>query len=357
MLTKNIQTEKNGDGAVTNHEQRLSIVVPVFDETAVIGAIYERTKKVVCALDGMSHEIIFVDDGSKDDSYPKMVYIANSDPNVRVIKLSRNFGHQMAITAGIDTAIGDAVVVIDADLQDPPEVIREFVEKWKAGYDVVYGVREKREGETKIKLFTANLFYRILKSLTNIEIPVDVGDFRLMSRPVVDQLKGLRERDRFIRGLVSWVGFKQTGVYYLRDKRYAGTTKFPFRKMIRFALDGLTSFSSVPLKLASWLGYFTSLVAFLYLCTVFVQKALGYTVVGWATIMVAVLFLGGVQLLCLGIIGEYLGRIFNESKQRPLYIIQEIYGCPRAVKPDMSSAPETSSVESDNRYQREFPAA
>jgi polyisoprenyl-phosphate glycosyltransferase len=348
MLTTHIQTAGNGDREVTENKQTLSIVVPVFDETGVIGAFYARTKQIVDALGSLSYEIIFVDDGSKDDSYQKIVHLASSDPNIRVIKLSRNFGHQMAITAGIDAAMGDGVVVIDADLQDPPEVIIEFVEKWKAGYDVVYGVREKRKGETKIKLFTAHLFYRLLKSITNIEIPLDVGDFRLMSRPVVDQLKGLRERDRFVRGLVSWVGFRQTGVYYLRDKRHTGITKFPFRKMIRFALDGLTSFSSFPLKLASWLGYATSLLAFFYLSNVFVQKALGNTVEGWATIMVAVLSLGSIQLLCLGIVGEYLGRIFNESKQRPLYIIQEIYGFPRTLRPNISLHTQSGRFESDN---------
>ena len=326
MLSQNTQFQNSKNQQRMNSHSLLSVVVPVFNETEVIDVFYERAKQAISSLERMSYEMIFVDDGSRDDSYLKLISIADSDPNVKIIKFSRNFGHQMAITAGIDKALGDAVVVIDADLQDPPEVIKGFVQKWKDGYDVVYGVREKREGETKIKLLTANLFYRILKALTNVAIPVDVGDFRLMSRPVVDQLKGIRERDRFIRGLVSWVGFKQAGVSYLRDKRYAGITKFPFRKMLRFALDGLTSFSSIPLKLASWLGYFTSLLAFLYLCSVFVQKVLGMTVEGWATIMVATLFIGGVQLICLGILGEYIGRIFNESKQRPLYIIEEIYG-------------------------------
>jgi glycosyltransferase involved in cell wall biosynthesis len=328
-----------GDGEKQNGQQTtrqlVSIVVPVFNEAEVIEASYQRLKKVAESLDSLGYEIIFVDDGSTDGSYEKMTTLADSDRHITVIKLSRNFGHQVAITAGMNSARGDAIVVIDADLQDPPEVIREFVAKWREGYDVVYGVRESREGETKLKLLTAHLFYRTLRSLTKIDIPQAVGDFRLMSRRVVDQLNTLRERDRFIRGLVCWIGFKQIGVPYLRDKRYAGVTKYPYRKMIQFAWDGITSFSNIPLKVASWLGYLTSCLAFLYLSSVFVQKALGYTVEGWATIMVSMLLLGGVQLICLGILGEYIGRIFNESKHRPLYIIQEKYNLqsrPRLVK-------------------------
>jgi dolichol-phosphate mannosyltransferase len=304
----------------------LSIVVPIFNEYEVIDEFYGRSKKLIDSMSSnLECELIFVDDGSSDDSYQKLMKLADEDHSIRVVKFSRNFGHQTAITAGIDIARGDAVVVIDADLQDPPEVIKELIEKWEEGYEVVYGVRDKRDGESKMKLLTAKLFYRLLKAITNIEIPLDVGDFRLMSKRAVEQFRELRERDRFVRGLVSWVGFKQVGVSYKRDKRYAGETKYPYRKMIKFALDGIISFSSIPLKFATWLGYITSLVAFLYACSVFVQKALGITVQGWATITVGMFFLGGVQLLCLGIIGEYIGRIFNEIKQRPLYIIDEIY--------------------------------
>ncbi|MFQ5455866.1 MAG: glycosyltransferase family 2 protein [Nitrospirota bacterium] len=309
-----------------NKKEFLSIVIPVFNESQVIDTFYERIKKVADSISPVSCEIIFVDDGSTDDSYQKLVKLADSDKHVRIVKFSRNFGHQIAITAGIDVAKGDAVVVIDADLQDPPEVIKDFIKKWREGFDVVYGVREHRKGESRMKLLTATLFYRILKSIIKIDIPVDVGDFRLMSRRAVEKFKELKEKDRFVRGLVSWIGFRQTGVYYARDERYAGETKYPYSKMIKFALDGITSFSSVPLKLSTWLGYFTSLFAFLYGCSVFVQKAMGYTVQGWATIMVGMLFLGGVQLICIGIIGEYIGRIFNEIKQRPIYIIEEIYG-------------------------------
>ncbi|MGH7340359.1 MAG: glycosyltransferase family 2 protein, partial [Candidatus Rokuibacteriota bacterium] len=251
---------------------------------------------------------------------------STTDPRVRLIKFSRNFGHQIAITAGIDYARGDCVVVIDADLQDPPEVIAPMVEKWREGYDVVYGLRADRAGEGRLKLATAAMFYRLLRRLTRIDIPVDVGDFRLMSRRATDQLKQLREKDRFVRGLVTWIGFRQTGVPYLRDRRYAGETKYTYGKMIKFALDGITSFSTVPLRLATWLGYGASAFAFLYLLSVFVQKAIGITIEGWATVMVAMLFLGGVQLVCLGIIGEYLGRVFNELKPRPMYVIEELRG-------------------------------
>jgi dolichol-phosphate mannosyltransferase len=287
--------------------------------------LYDRLKKVLNSLNSFFHEIIFVDDGSQDASYAKLKKIANDDMAVKILKFSRNFGHQIAITAGLDTSQGDAVVLIDADLQDPPEVITKFVEKWQEGYDVVYGVREKRAGESKMKLITAALFYRILKMLTKVDIPVDVGDFRLMSKRVVEKFRELRERDRFVRGLISWVGFKQTGVHYRRTERYAGETKYPYRKMIKFALDGITSFSGIPLQLATWLGYLASFLAFVYLCSVFVQKALGITVQGWATIMAGMLFLGGVQLICMGIIGEYINRIFTEIKQRPIYVLEEIY--------------------------------
>jgi polyisoprenyl-phosphate glycosyltransferase len=303
----------------------VSIVTPVFNEVEVIGAFYDRVRKVMDSLSSIAYELIFIDDGSTDGTYEKLVNFANSGADVKLIKFSRNFGHQIAITAGFDYAKGDAVVVIDSDLQDPPELIKEFIRKWEEGCDVVYGVREQREGESRIKLLTAHAFYRLLKALTNIEIPADVGDFRLMSRRVVEQFKELKEKDRFVRGLVSWIGFKQTGVSYVRDRRYAGVTKYPFRKMLKFALDGITAFSTAPLKLATWLGYSASFLAFLYACSVFIQKALGYTVQGWATMMVAMLFLGGVQLISIGIIGEYLGRIFNEVKQRPLYVVDEIY--------------------------------
>lgn len=308
-----------------NTKKLLSVVVPVFNEIEVIDAFWAEMTTFVTSLKDMNYELIFVDDGSADGSYNKLVEFAHQDTNVRIIKFSRNFGHQIAITAGIDYAQGDAVVVIDADLQDPPSAIHLFIDKWNEGYDVVYGVREKRKGESWFKLITASLFYRILKKFTKIDIPVDVGDFRLMSKQAVVYFRKLRERDRFVRGLVSWVGFKQHGVKYLRDKRYAGKTKYPYKKMVQFAIDGITSFSSVPLKLASWLGFFTSIFAFGYAINILIQKILGVTVKGLATVVIGMLFLGGIQLICLGIIGEYVGRIFNETKQRPMYIVEEIF--------------------------------
>jgi polyisoprenyl-phosphate glycosyltransferase len=317
--------------AVSGNKNVISLVVPVYNESEVLGAFYDRATAALTALEGFTHEFLFIDDGSLDGSYRQLAELASRDPRVRVLKFSRNFGHQIAITAGIDHAGGDCVVVIDADLQDPPELIEPMVEKWREGYDVVYGIRTDREGERPMKLITASAFYRLLGIVSDIEIPASVGDFRLLSRRAADQLRKLREKDRFIRGLVSWIGFRQTGVAYSRDKRYAGKTKYPYRKMIRFAFDGIFSFSTAPLKLATWVGYAASLLAFLYLISVFVQKALGYTVEGWATIMVALLFLGGVQLICIGILGEYLGRLFNEVKPRPMYILEETLGLDQAA--------------------------
>ena len=282
---QNVPEESRGNSAL------ISVVVPVYNESAVIGTFYQRAVATLSALPDLEFEIVFVDDGSGDDSYEQLARLAQSDPHVRVIKFSRNFGHQVAITAGVDHALGDCVVVIDADLQDPPEVIGEMVEKWHEGYDVVYGERGKRDGEGFMKLVTASVFYRALGRVAGINIPPDVGDFRLMSRRAVSELRRLREKDRFVRGLVAWIGFKQTGVTYHRDARFAGETKYPYRKMIKFALDGFTSFSTVPLKLATWLGYLASFFAFAYLISVFIQKwVLGITVAGWATTMVAMLF-------------------------------------------------------------------
>jgi dolichol-phosphate mannosyltransferase len=326
------KTNRRVPASPVGGRELLTVVVPVFNEGETIDVFYTRMKKVVDSLSPMSYELIFVDDGSRDDSFAKLTSLADHDTRVRVVKLSRNFGHQNAVTAGVDTARGDAVVIIDADLQDPPEVIPSMIRKWREGYDVVYGVRENREGEKWMKLYTAALFYRIMKRVTRIEIPVDVGDFRLMSRRVVDKFKQIRERDRFIRGLVSWVGFRQAGVLYNREKRYAGETKYPIGKMIKFSLDGITSFSHAPLKIATWLGYGVSLIALLYTMIIIVEKFMGMTVPGFASIMAGMLFLGGVQLICLGIMGEYIGRIFNETKGRPIYVLEEIYE--KAPNPD-----------------------
>jgi dolichol-phosphate mannosyltransferase len=302
----------------------ITIVIPVYNEIDVIDACYARLTGVMRALHGYDYELLFVDDGSRDSTHERLTAFYQQDANLRIVKFSRNFGHQVAVTAGVDLARGDAIVIIDADLQDPPELIPQMVQKWEEGYDVVYGVRKRRAGEGRLKLLTAAVFYRLLRVFTNFEIPVDVGDFRLISARAAAELRKLREKDRFVRGLVSWIGFRQVGIQYERDSRFAGETKYPFRKMFKFAIDGITSFSSLPLKLASWLGYLASLLAFLYLISVFVQRAMGYTIEGWATIMVAMLFLGGVQLICLGIIGEYIGRIFNEIKSRPMYVIESV---------------------------------
>jgi dolichol-phosphate mannosyltransferase len=310
----------------------VSIVVPVYNEGQGIAEFHARASSAMKAVPGIDYELVYVDDGSKDASYSVLRDLSRGDSHVRVIKLSRNFGHQIAITAGLDHAHGDAVVFIDADLQDPPELIAELVRKWNEGFDVVYARRSRRKGETRMKLATAAIFYRLLRSMTSIDIPPDVGDFRLISRRVADTLRQMREKDRFVRGLVSWVGFPQTSVMFERDERFAGETKYPYRKMIKFALDGITSFSNAPLRLATWLGYFSSVLGFLYLASVFVQWKMGITVQGWATMMVALLFLGGVQLICIGFLGQYVGRIFNEVKPRPVYIVEEdVRGLPGEV--------------------------
>jgi len=306
--------------------QRISLVVPVYNEADGIAQFQQRAAAALAALPGCVCEIIYVDDGSRDGSYAIMRRFVDEDSRVKVIKLSRNFGHQIAITAGLDFATGDAIVFIDADLQDPPERISDLVAKWREGFDVVYARRAVRKGETPFKLMTAAAFYRVLGAFSKIDIPPDVGDFRLISARVAEHLRAMREKDRFIRGLVSWVGFRQTFILYERDKRFAGTTKYPLTKMIKFAWDGLTSFSSAPLRLATWMGYAASAMAFLYLITVLIAALSGATVPGWATTIIAVLFLGGVQLICLGILGEYLGRVFNEVIPRPVYIVEEVLG-------------------------------
>jgi dolichol-phosphate mannosyltransferase len=249
-------------------------------------------------------------------------------PDIVLVNLSRNFGHQLAATAGIDIAQGDAVVLMDGDLQDPPELIAEFAARWREGYDVVYAVRRKRKGESAFKLLTARMFYRTIKRLTNVAIPVDTGDFRLMSRRVVEALKRSQERHRFLRGMVSWVGFNQIGVEYDREERLSGTTKYPFKKMLKFAIDGITSFSDVPLRFASYLGFTVSTAAFIYAIIIILFKAFHFGTPeyarGWASTMVVILFLGGVQLIGIGILGEYIGRIYDEVKGRPLYLIADI---------------------------------
>lgn len=311
----------------------LSIVVPLYNEEDNVAPLLERITGIVTRLEGApSYEIVLVNDGSTDRTLERLREQIATRPNVIVVNLSRNFGHQLAASAGLDIATGDAVVLMDGDLQDPPELIAQFVEKWRAGYDVVYAVRRQRKGESVFKLLTARIFYRTIKRLTKVSIPVDTGDFRLMSRRVVDALKRSPERHRFLRGMVSWVGFNQIGVEYDRDERHSGETKYPLPKMLRFAIDGITSFSDVPLRFASYLGFISSAVAFIYALIVIAYKIFslhppGYTP-GWASTIVAVLFLGGVQLISLGILGEYIGRIYDEVKGRPLYLISDIERSP-----------------------------
>ncbi|MFT5465588.1 MAG: glycosyltransferase involved in cell wall biosynthesis [Verrucomicrobiales bacterium] len=308
-----------------SERQLISVVVPVYNDEEVIEAFYERTTGVLNGLDGFAYQLVFVDDGSADRSVEVLKRLAAKDSAVKVVVLSRNFGHQIAVTAGIDVADGDLVVLIDSDLQDPPELIVEFIKKWREGYDVVYGVRTKREGETWFKRASAALFYRVLARITNVGIPEDVGDYRMMTRRFVEELKRLGERDRFVRGLVSWIGFKQAGVEYERGARQAGETGYTLRKLYRFAKDGITSFSTLPLRLVMYAGFAASALAFLYLLSVFIQKWAGVAEVrGWPTMMIAILFLGGIQLISLGVIGEYIGRIFNEVKGRPIYVVKEV---------------------------------
>jgi dolichol-phosphate mannosyltransferase len=302
----------------------VSVVIPVFNESQVIQEFHNRISKVAQQEEQCRYRFIYVDDGSIDGSFGLLSQIAELDERVKVIKLSRNFGHQSALTAGLDNAEGDAVVFIDADLQDPPEVIPRLVEKWQEGFDVIYARRVLRHGEPQLKRLTAKAVYQLLAQISQVPMPQDVGDFRLISKKVADELRSMRERDRYLRGLSSWVGFRQTAVEYDRDQRFAGNTKFSYGKMLKFAVDGITSFSNAPLKIATWFGFGTAFLSFIYLIAVFVQKFLGHTVDGWATIMVAILFVGGIQLICLGIFGAYLGRVFNEVKGRPIYIVDEV---------------------------------
>jgi polyisoprenyl-phosphate glycosyltransferase len=303
-----------------------SIVIPVYNEAEVLPALYNRLTRV---MEGLvePYEIIFINDGSRDDSTMLLRDFQDRDARVKFLNFSRNFGHQIAITAGLDYSSGQAAVVMDADLQDPPEVIPRLIEQWRKGYDIVFAVRAKRQGEGFFKRATAALFYRLFRRMAATEIPLDAGDFRLMSRRAVEALQSIRERNRFIRGLAGWIGFRQTAVTYVRDVRQAGETKYPLKKMLRFALNGLLSFSVVPLQLASYLGFLISSIGFFYIVYAIGLKLFTDRVVlGWTSVMVAVLFLGGVQLISLGIIGEYIGRIYDEVKQRPLYVVDEAKG-------------------------------
>lgn len=307
---------------------KLSVVVPVYNEEAVIIETCKRLKTVMDSL-GETYEIIFVNDGSRDRTAFIINELCETDKTIKFIDFSRNFGHQLAITAGMDYASGEAIVVIDADLQDPPEVIPAMVQKWKEGYNVVYGKRLERKGETIFKKITARVFYRLLRQLTDVDMPVDTGDFRLIDRKVCDALKLVNERNRYVRGIISWLGFKQTGVEFTREKRYAGETKYPFRKMLRFAFDAISSFSYKPLRLASYVGFFLSFFSFIYLLVVLYQGIFtDKTVPGWTSTLAVSLLFNGIVLIMLGIIGGYIGRIYDEAKGRPLYIIRQIKNLP-----------------------------
>jgi polyisoprenyl-phosphate glycosyltransferase len=316
----------------------LSVVIPVFNEEETIPELDRRLRAFLGEL-GETWEVVFVDDGSRDRSARMLEALAEREPRYKLISFGRNFGHQIAITAGMDRADGDAVVVMDADLQDPPEVVREMLTRWREGYDVVYAVRQRRLGETWFKRLSALLFYRLFRALLGFDVVLDAGDFRLMSRPVVLTLRSLRERHRFIRGLVGWIGFRQTSVSYTRHERFAGVTKYPLRKMLSFAFDGITSFSTLPLRAATWLGALAGLLAMGLGTWAFYVKVVGGSVVpGWTTIMILVALGSSVQLLVIGILGAYVGRIYEEVQRRPLYTVaREMNLSGRAPLPEPSA--------------------
>src|SRR6478735_2385757 len=323
---------------------RLSLVLPVFNEEETLPELQRRLDAFLGDI-GVAWEVVFVDDGSKDRSLELLRAMATREQRYRVLSFGRNFGHQIAISAGLDVAEGDAVVVMDADLQDPPEVVRDMLAKFEEGYDVVYGIRTKRHGETIFKRFTAAAYYRLLRALLGFEVPLDAGDFRLMSRPMVLTLRSLRERHRFVRGMVAWIGFRQTKVFYERPARFAGETKYPLRKMIRFAVDGITSFSIIPVRLATYLGAFTGILAVLIGIWAMVQKLRGApTVEGWTTIMMLIALSSSAQLLVMGVLGEYVGRIYDEVKRRPLYTVAEHINLPLPADAGAPSEPPASSL-------------
>jgi dolichol-phosphate mannosyltransferase len=309
----------------TRDVQLLSVVAPVYNEEGTIREFYAR---VCAALEGIQFELVLVDDGSRDGSPAAMEELASDDPRVKLVFLSRNFGHQTALTAGLDHASGDAIVMLDADLQDPPELILKMLDHWRAGCDVVYAVREQREGESWFKLTTARWFYRIFDWLTTVQLQHNSGDFRLLDRRALDALLAMRERNRFLRGMTVWVGFTQAAVPYDRDARYAGETKYTLTKMLKFSLDAISSFSHRPLQLATFLGFLISGLAFIAIPVVIVLKILGSYLPGFGSLELSILLLGGIQLISIGIIGEYVGRIYDEVKGRPLYLVRATRNVP-----------------------------
>ena len=300
-----------------------TIIAPIFNEIGNIPELYRRVKETLDQT-GEVWELLMIDDGSTDGSTDEIRKLAAMDDHVKPVIFARNFGHQIAVTAGLDYSSGQAVVIIDSDLQDPPEVMLDMIAKWKDGFEVVYAQRSEREGETWFKLFTASLFYRLIYRITDVNIPMDTGDFRLLDRKVVDVMVQMRERHRFLRGMSSWVGFKQTGVTYKRASRFSGITKYPFKKMLKFASDAITSFSYFPLQVAMYLGFISAGLSIIAIPIVIILRMVGlHAFIGQATTLIAVLFLGGVQLISLGILGEYMGRLYDEAKGRPLYIVRE----------------------------------
>lgn len=305
---------------------RYSFVLPVFNEEETLPTLRQRMAALLDRLDGPA-EVILIDDGSRDGSATLMDAIASEDARFRCVRLSRNFGHQVAVSAGLDYARGDAVVVMDADLQDPPEVVLEMAERWKAGFDVVYGKRVARKGETFFKKTTASVFYRLLDRMSEVRIPTDVGDFRLIDRSAVDAFRAMREQNRYVRGMFAWMGFEQTAVEYVREERFAGETKYPLKKMLRLAANGIVGFSAAPLRLILSFGFVVSVLSFLAGLVVIALKLLGVDAVsGWASLIVVVFFVGGIQLIVTGVIGEYIGRIYDEVKRRPLYLVRSTRG-------------------------------
>lgn len=301
----------------------LSIVVPVFNEEKVLPILHERLVNVISSITN-EYEIIFVNDGSIDQSIKVIKELASKFQQVKYIDFSKNFGHQIAVFAGLEYAKGDAIVIIDADLQDPPELITSLYAKLNEGYDVVYARREQREGESWHKLLTAKLFYRFINRLSEVPIPLDTGDYRIITKRINTIITSMPEHNKFLRGQIAWAGFNQTAVLYKREERYAGATNYPYAKMFSFAFDGITAFSNLPLRLATYLGFVVSFLSFLVIIYTLYQKYINHDVVpGWSSLMVSILFIGGVQLICLGIIGEYLGRIMDNVKNRPLYIVKE----------------------------------
>lgn len=305
-------------------KKKISIVVPCYNEQAVLAALHNQISEVAASWD-LDWDVICVNDGSSDRTLEMLKELNQEDPRWHYVSFSRNFGHQKAVSAGIDYSDADAVVLLDADLQDPPEVIGKFIDKWNDGWDIVYGVRKCREGETRFKRATARAFYRLLNKLSEVPIPVDTGDFRLMDRRAVEALKSMPERDRFIRGMVSWVGFKQCPVYYDRKARFAGDSKYPLARMLKFSATGILSFSSAPLRLAGSFGVVCFMLSLLGMSYALILRLFtDHWVSGWTLLFLAIMFLGGVQLLAIGIIGEYIGRIYDESKRRPLYIVDDV---------------------------------